>query len=349
MSAPPAVLARLAAEHSVPAITAEVVRVEIVEGKDTHAKFVIKVSSASDGYNSFHVRRRYSQFDTLHASLRSVYRGLPSLPGKSGMLSGLSGDEASKAEGRREGLTSYLRTLLADPVINKCDELVSFLEISSASELFAKLHEKDTQFMLNLAAKDEEIEKMRINLQAASAERSTARAALVARQEDLDESKGRMEALAGRLQQSEDACRRAESSLAEAQRSLSEAKAASEAAEARATKLSTDLAAAESRAAEATAAASAAQVQAAAQVAAQAAQTLRATEEREAAAAKAAAEVAEARSEVAKAKAEAEEAARRCAAATNEANAATAKAQAAADEVALAEGRASELQSSLLL
>ena len=95
----------------------------------------------------------------------------------------------SKAGGRREGLTSYLRTLLADPVINKCDELVSFLEISSASELFAKLHEKDTQFMLNLAAKDEETEKMRINLQAASAERSTARAALVARQEDLDESK----------------------------------------------------------------------------------------------------------------------------------------------------------------
>ena len=37
--------------------------------KDEHAKYVIKVSSSADGYNSFHVRRRYRQFDTLHAQL----------------------------------------------------------------------------------------------------------------------------------------------------------------------------------------------------------------------------------------------------------------------------------------
>jgi hypothetical protein len=58
----PAVLARLAAEHAAPAVSADVVRVEMVEGKDEHAKFVIKVSSSADGYNAFHVRRRFRQF-----------------------------------------------------------------------------------------------------------------------------------------------------------------------------------------------------------------------------------------------------------------------------------------------
>ena len=54
-----------------------------------------------------------------------------------------------------------------------------------------KLHEKDTQFAFNLAAKDEEIEKLRVSLQGASSERSAARAALAARQDDIDELRGR--------------------------------------------------------------------------------------------------------------------------------------------------------------
>ena len=54
----------------------------------------------------------------------------------------------AKAEGRKEGLTGYLRTLLADPVVGGSEELSHFLELSSASELFTKLHEKDTQFIV---------------------------------------------------------------------------------------------------------------------------------------------------------------------------------------------------------
>ena len=282
---PPAVMARLAAEHSRPSISAEVVRVEkSSEGKDEHARFVIKVSSKSDGYNSYHVRRRYRQFETLHQLLSKVYRGLPPLPGKASLLSVAGKDETTaRAEARREGLTGYLRTLLADPAVGKSDDLASFLELSSSSELFAKLHEKDMQFTFNLAAKDEEIEKMRVNLQQANAERSAARASLLTREEDLGESKGRADVLGERLRASEEAYRQAMSDVASAQRERADAQAVARAAEERAVAaehgtvaLRADLRAAEMRAASAATATATATAQAA--QAAQAAEAARASE-----------------------------------------------------------------------
>ena len=113
---PPAVAARVAAEHATPRITVDVVRSEMSSTEkegDSYARYVIKVSSTADGYNAYHVRRRYRQFDTLNTTLRSAFRGLPSMPGKSTF--GSSKDLLAQAESRREGLTAYLRTLLADP------------------------------------------------------------------------------------------------------------------------------------------------------------------------------------------------------------------------------------------
>ena len=308
---PPAVLARLAADHGTPSIQAEVTRVEkISDGKDEHFKFVVKVSSTSDGYNGFHVRRRYKQFETLHTSLSSKYRGLPALPGKSGLLS-MGSDSTQVAEGRREGLTVYLRTLLADPAVCKADDLVSFLEVSAAGELFARLHEKDTQFTFNLAAKDEEIEKMRINLQAANSERSSARAALARAQEDLEESQSRAEALAAKLGAAEETCRRAEAEVAETSSSLEEVRERYEGAQQQVavleqskSALTADLAALEKRAGEAATAAAAELAQAKTDAAAAEGDFWRANKASEAAAAKAADEAAEARAELAEARAE---------------------------------------------
>ena len=55
----------------------------------------------------------YQGVRTLNTTLRSAFRGLPSMPGKSTF--GSSKDLLAQAESRREGLTAYLRTLLADP------------------------------------------------------------------------------------------------------------------------------------------------------------------------------------------------------------------------------------------
>ena len=61
------------------------------------------------------VRRRYRQFDALHAVLKLGYRNLPELPGKGGM-SGGRGDQKF-IDKRRDGLSAYLRALIADPVL----------------------------------------------------------------------------------------------------------------------------------------------------------------------------------------------------------------------------------------
>ena len=125
-----------------PRISAEVVAWEIVDGKaegsskslffsTDFAIFTIKIASSSDGYNSYRVKRRYRQFDTLHTTLRATYRGLPELPSKA------SGkDDETRAAARKEGLTSYLRTILADPVVSKSDDLAIFLELHPSQELY---------------------------------------------------------------------------------------------------------------------------------------------------------------------------------------------------------------------
>ena len=129
------------ANGSRPAMTVEVVAVDLVLDKSV---FVVKVSNAHDSYNSYNVRRRYRQFAALHAVLKAGYRNLPELPGKSGM----SAPDQQFLDRRKEGLSAYLRALIADPVLAGCDDVRSFLEISSAEQLMAKLHEKDLMVKL---------------------------------------------------------------------------------------------------------------------------------------------------------------------------------------------------------
>lgn len=123
-----------------PHVSAEVVKVEMAtERGEAHANFIIRVSCDEHSYT---VRRRYRQFDTLHASLRAGYRGLPELPSKGRVLSATK-DVAAVAEERREPLTVYLRTLLADPFLSVSSELTMWLELNSAKPLFATLHEME--------------------------------------------------------------------------------------------------------------------------------------------------------------------------------------------------------------
>ena len=96
-----------------------------------------QVSTSHDGYNSYRINRRFRQFDTLHSALARAYKGLPELPSKRPA----SGE--GFLERRSAALTVYLGALLADPVLAVCDEVRSFLELSSAEQLFKKLQEKD--------------------------------------------------------------------------------------------------------------------------------------------------------------------------------------------------------------
>jgi len=141
-----------------PTMTAEVVAVEEVHEKTV---FVVKVSTAHDSYNSYNLRRRYRQFDALHAVLRLGYRNLPELPGKGGM----SGSRDQRfLDKRREGLTAYLRALMADPVLAGSDDVRSFLEFGSAEQLMNKLHEKDLMVNVLVGEKDKAHEQLRKRL-----------------------------------------------------------------------------------------------------------------------------------------------------------------------------------------
>ena len=233
--AAPGVLAKLAAERS-PSISAEVVSVEVVDARSdgsskslfnsaSFARFTIKVSSSADGYNSYRVKRRYRQFDALHASLRAAYRGLPELPAK---VSGK--DEESRAAARKEGLTAYLRTILADPLVSKSDDLAAFLELTSSHELFAKLHEKDTLHQLTLGHYTEEVEKLRQQLAAANADRATARAGLASKEEDLAEVAASRDAMASKLSLVEGAMRAADADAAAARKQAADLAAEQQAA-----------------------------------------------------------------------------------------------------------------------
>ena len=63
-----------------PAISADILEVLMESG---YGVYVIKISSVADGYNAYTLKRRYRQFDQMHAQLKTNYRGLPDLPGKS--------------------------------------------------------------------------------------------------------------------------------------------------------------------------------------------------------------------------------------------------------------------------
>ena len=156
--------------------------------RQASATYIIEVSTASDGYNSYKIRRRYRQFDTLHAALKDSFRGVPELPGKGGLLKGK--DFLDK---RKEGLNTYLNKVVEDPAlianedVRRChsapargpkrphprphppscmaelgaatapaaSQVRTFLELSSAEQLLHKIHEKEIQFTTLVLSKDQ--------------------------------------------------------------------------------------------------------------------------------------------------------------------------------------------------
>ena len=198
---PPGVIAEMARQ---PGLSAEIQRIEF-KGNETSAYFVVKISSQSDGYNSYLVRRRYQQFDDLQKALKAKFSGIPEMPGKTLSVFGNSKDAAQQlAESRKQPLTQFLRVVLADPVISKSDEVANFLELSSALELFAKLHKKDIMSQALIATKDEEIENLRTKLAAATTDRSKARAEAASLRESLEEGEAVRRQLREKLQVAEE-------------------------------------------------------------------------------------------------------------------------------------------------
>lgn len=106
-----------------PSIQAEVVSFEKGEkekGEDSSKVFfVLKVSTAHDSYNSYTVRRRYAQFDSLHTTLKSGYRNLPALPEKGT----ISTKDQKFLEKRKEGLSNYLHAVMSDPTLATCEDV----------------------------------------------------------------------------------------------------------------------------------------------------------------------------------------------------------------------------------
>ena len=200
-SPPPGVIAEMARQ---PGLSAEIQRIEF-KGNETSAYFVVKISSQSDGYNSYLVRRRYQQFDDLQKALKAKFSGIPEMPGKTLSVFGNSKDAAQQlAESRKQPLTQFLRVVLADPVISKSDEVANFLELSSALELFAKLHKKDIMSQALITTKDEEIENLRTKLAAATTDRSKARAEAASLRESLEEGEAVRRQLREKLQVAEE-------------------------------------------------------------------------------------------------------------------------------------------------
>ena len=204
------------AEVVVP-LSADIVRTDS-DGKGSF-QFSIRISSSSDDSANYTVKRRYKQFDALHSSLKSNFNGLPDLPGKSYGFSNAK-DEAEK---RRKPLTDYVRSLLADPMLAKSDELANFLELSTALDLMAKLHKKDVMHLALVTAKDEELEQAVRKLSQASADRSAARAEAASLREAFEEGESslrqqckRVKTLEERLGEEEDKAEKAAALLADA-------------------------------------------------------------------------------------------------------------------------------------
>ena len=111
------------ANGSRPTLQAEVVRFEKGEtekGEDaSKVYFVLKVSTTHDSYNSYTVRRRYAQFDSLHTTLKSGYSKLPALPEKGAV----STKDKRFLEKRKGGLSTYLRAIMCDPMLAKCEDV----------------------------------------------------------------------------------------------------------------------------------------------------------------------------------------------------------------------------------
>lgn len=78
-------------------------------------------------YNKWTLRKRYSDFEDLHKSLKVTYTHLPALPGKS--LFALKKD--ADIDKRRLGLDVYIKELVKKNDLYSDPNFAKFLEVSS--------------------------------------------------------------------------------------------------------------------------------------------------------------------------------------------------------------------------
>lgn len=79
-------------------------------------------------YNKWSIRKRYSDFEDLHKSLKVTYNHLPALPGKT--LFALKKD--ADIDKRRLGLDIYVKELVKRADIYADPHFAKFLEVSRA-------------------------------------------------------------------------------------------------------------------------------------------------------------------------------------------------------------------------
>jgi chemotaxis protein histidine kinase CheA len=186
-----AAIASNMATRSVAAEEVVSIRVAIEETEtlqDGATRYILRVSKAGDGSYSYRVRRRYRQFDALQKALKLRFNGLPTLPGKA-ILSSTAADDAK----RRSGLEAYIRSLVADSKLALSDDVVDFLELSSALELFGKMREKESASLALMSAKDDELEKMRVSLASSHTERTAAVSEAASVRQETEEAKAEAE------------------------------------------------------------------------------------------------------------------------------------------------------------
>jgi sorting nexin-13 len=78
-------------------------------------------------YNKWTIRKRYSDFEDLHKSLKITYNHLPALPGKS--LFALKKD--ADIDKRRLGLDVYIKELVKRADVYADPHFAKFLEVRS--------------------------------------------------------------------------------------------------------------------------------------------------------------------------------------------------------------------------
>jgi chemotaxis protein histidine kinase CheA len=186
-----AAIASNMATRSVAAEEVVSIRVAIEETEtlqDGATRYILRVSKAGDGSYSYRVRRRYRQFDALQKALKLRFNGLPTLPGKA-ILSSTAAVDAK----RRSGLEAYIRSLVADSKLALSDDVVDFLELSSALELFGKMREKESASLALMSAKDDELEKMRVSLASSHTERTAAVSEAASVRQETEEAKAEAE------------------------------------------------------------------------------------------------------------------------------------------------------------
>jgi hypothetical protein len=179
--------------HQVAAQLAITCDVASVEAEKDSTTYVLAVSlQLGECYHAYNLRRRFRHFDNLSSALQKSFKGAPSLP-QSVRFSTNSKDKVF-VQKRREAFSVFLQNILSDPVLESSDDMRSFLELTSAEQLFEKLAEKDALVYSVAVGKDEELERMRGNLKAAKSEGASHRRELAESNATISEAQVAMKA-----------------------------------------------------------------------------------------------------------------------------------------------------------